>query len=495
MAQLFFKKNTANAFLVSGGICFILSLIFCFFFSISTSPLYGHYGYDSIVFQLIGKYWAQGHLPYVELWDHKGPYIFFVNCIGYLLTGDTLGIFIIQVLHLSITFYFIYKAFCLLQDSKIKAGLLLLTAIIWLACTYDEGNLTEEYLLPWIAAAVFLTLRWSKKEPAHRKADPLIALLCGIVLGISLMTRLTSAAITCGIMLYMGLLFLTNGKWKDLLKIILVFISGFILVTAPFYIYFQYHNAFVAAWDGTIAANVSVTVGQGKWAFHLPSAIRVLVFSTPFCALILASFLRLFGRDRASRSNAALWLFATLPYFLWMTSSKCFTHYAMITLPLIPALINALHKLTESAKLHKIVVGGLVLAGVVLSGIQFSNLMANFDYSFAKEAYGLAQETIPNEEFDSFVAWECHPSVYLGIGVKPCYSHFFAQEWHASTSDKVAKEILNEVETLQAKWMLVFSPRARLIQDILKQHYTIVASSNTKIGDTPQYTVYRLKDQ
>lgn len=72
--------------------------------STSTSPLYNiPYAGDTAMFQTIGKYWAEGSLPYVDLWDSKGPLIFAVNALGYLLTGQRWGIMIIQVICLFIT--------------------------------------------------------------------------------------------------------------------------------------------------------------------------------------------------------------------------------------------------------------------------------------------------------------------------------------------------------------------------------------------------------
>ena len=42
--------------------------------SATTSPLYPYYkGWDSGLFQLIGKEWGRGHIPYTELFDQKGP--------------------------------------------------------------------------------------------------------------------------------------------------------------------------------------------------------------------------------------------------------------------------------------------------------------------------------------------------------------------------------------------------------------------------------------
>ena len=86
-------------------IYFVISILFMLCLSTSTSPLYNiPYAGDTAMFQTIGKYWAEGSLPYVDLWDSKGPLIFAVNALGYLLTGQRWGIMIIQVICLFIAF-------------------------------------------------------------------------------------------------------------------------------------------------------------------------------------------------------------------------------------------------------------------------------------------------------------------------------------------------------------------------------------------------------
>ena len=70
------------------GLLFLLSaLAGVALFTESTSPLFSGWGYDSAMFQTMGKYWAEGYLPYVDLYDHKGPMIFFLNALGYALNG------------------------------------------------------------------------------------------------------------------------------------------------------------------------------------------------------------------------------------------------------------------------------------------------------------------------------------------------------------------------------------------------------------------------
>lgn len=68
-----------------------MGLVFLLFASPYTTPLNPYYGYDSAVFMVLGKGVAAGKLPYLDLYDNKGPMIFYINALGYLLGGPDGG--------------------------------------------------------------------------------------------------------------------------------------------------------------------------------------------------------------------------------------------------------------------------------------------------------------------------------------------------------------------------------------------------------------------
>ena len=90
----------------------ILLISFCMllFFSTSTSPLYeNYYEDDSAIFILMGKAIVNGSVPYRDIFDHKGPILFWIQALGQLLWEGRNGIFIIQLLMLTITNIILYK--------------------------------------------------------------------------------------------------------------------------------------------------------------------------------------------------------------------------------------------------------------------------------------------------------------------------------------------------------------------------------------------------
>ena len=151
------KKRWACAAIAVGLLG--VSAAFLLRFSYSTSFLWpGYCGYDSAIFQTIGKYWAQGSVPYRDLFDHKGPLIFFIDMLGYWLHGRA-GILVPQTVSLAATLFFLYKlgrVYLPRPGAVLAAGV----ALVYLARTFDEGNMTEEYALPFIAASLWLAAGW-----------------------------------------------------------------------------------------------------------------------------------------------------------------------------------------------------------------------------------------------------------------------------------------------------------------------------------------------
>ena len=59
---------------------------------------------DSAIFVYIGERMLAGKIPYVDLFDHKGPVLFFIQYLGLLLSpGSTNGIWVLEVVNMFFT--------------------------------------------------------------------------------------------------------------------------------------------------------------------------------------------------------------------------------------------------------------------------------------------------------------------------------------------------------------------------------------------------------
>lgn len=77
---------------------FLFSALFVLVYSTSTSFLYSYPdSCGSFIFQTIGKFWVQGAIPYRNLFDNKGPFLYAMNALGYWLTDSKVGLLFVQI--------------------------------------------------------------------------------------------------------------------------------------------------------------------------------------------------------------------------------------------------------------------------------------------------------------------------------------------------------------------------------------------------------------
>lgn len=94
-----------------------------------THDYYDHH--DSATFFASGKAWFSGMVPYVDFSDSKGPLLWFIYGVAYLLSPRTmLGVFWLTVVAYTFIFYWLYKTARVYLDNDVQATMAsMLTAV------------------------------------------------------------------------------------------------------------------------------------------------------------------------------------------------------------------------------------------------------------------------------------------------------------------------------------------------------------------------------
>ena len=238
-------------------LCWAMSvaLLLLLVFSWSTSPLYLTYGGDSPFFQIIGLGITQGKVPYVDLFDHKGPVPFFYNALGYSLGMGRTGMFIIQVVSMTINIMLWYGIASLFVKTERKRYIAVALVLLPLIDFITEGNQVEEWQLPYISLTVLLLFRYLLGGESHHPAWK--SLLYGLCFGMVFYNRPNDGVMWTG-SLYFGLflLWIVRKQYSEILGNVLAFIGGFALVSAPIFIYFGCHDAIDDLFFGMIVHNI-----------------------------------------------------------------------------------------------------------------------------------------------------------------------------------------------------------------------------------------------
>ena len=472
------------------GFCFVISFVVVLIYSTSTSILYTEPSAgDSAIFMTIGKYWAKGAIPYVDLWDSKGPMIFFINALGFTFLHSKYGIFIIQILSLSITAYFVFKLYRT-TFNYIWSQCLTALSIFSIGMIYDGGNTAEEYLLPLITYSCYSLYRYCLKyeKEGHILHPARWAFIYGMVTSFSLMTRLTNAVGICIAVGFILVLLVIRKKWKNLFLNAITFIAGFLLLLVPFVIYFSSKDALDEMWYGTLFYNIDYA---GKSGFSI-TGLRgflgfVLRFVDSYFLVLVSLFLLFLGRNKMT---ALFWLFVSGGTLAWFFKSNGFGHYVLIALPYPCVAIVLLKSFCKECKertyhvLLNAFVGGytiLVFAGCFYSYWLFDKLYrTNTNLMNCREMlHGL-----PADYKLSFLAYNCTPDLYLYSDTRPYCRFFTIQDWAIKCSSSLLPRVRTTLEEKTPKWFLLRGKPSYVIRDLLQSKYEVYKSS-------AGYTLYK----
>ena len=212
--------------------CLAVAVLFAAIYSTTTTPLLqGHWGSDSAFFILVGQGMTKGLMPYRDFFDMKGPYLFFIEYIGQLICYGRTGAFIVQCINLSVCFYIIGKTSDLFSKRLIWLHRLVAMIPILLVAvfTYEGGNLTEEYCLPWILGSLYFCLKYFKEseEKKSYKHSIWVSLFNGAAVGVICFIRITNAATIGAVLLSVFLVMLKKKEIKNALINLAMVFAGF----------------------------------------------------------------------------------------------------------------------------------------------------------------------------------------------------------------------------------------------------------------------------
>lgn len=457
----------------------MLGILFVYFFSYSTSPLYpDYYGGDSAQFLTIGKAWMQGRIPYKEMFDHKGPFIFFIDMLGFMIAGSESGVAIIQSLFIIITLNAIFNIARLRSESSYFGIIVVVISLIIYKRNYVEGNCVEEYCLPFLAVSTYFQMKFLYcKDKRH---SPYVAMFYGIAFGICAMTRITNSVMVCTGVLVISVILLIQKQYADLVRNALGFILGFVLVCIPFAFYFLHHECFGDFLYGTFAYNFEYASKMLSWVKTPDSGNAVTFFKFYFSYWCIA-LAAIFAFSRKAHPIALFYSLAFAMETYLFLSGQLFLQYPGICLPQVALLFNELVPLDlkqsarSFAKLAVLPIIMIICAYSIRNMAESLNIYREYHaFEGTRGSYEYLLEQIPDDELASFVAYGDNrfKGLYLAYDLTPAYKYFVIQEWHASFSEFVKNDIHSVFANGDATWILT-AGQTGCISDVLEERYVI----------------------
>ena len=118
--------------------CFLISFI-CITICSKNSFLYPFNNWpDENAFMTVGKSWYHGMIPYKDIFEQKGPLLYFMFMICYMISHNSfIGVYLFELVSFTLCLYYISKIIRLYLDDKIQYLILPLFASIILKLSLD----------------------------------------------------------------------------------------------------------------------------------------------------------------------------------------------------------------------------------------------------------------------------------------------------------------------------------------------------------------------
>ena len=224
------------------GICLLISAIFFLLFGFN-SPIYTfNSDHDFQWYITVGNSLTNGKIPYRDIFEHKGPLVYFVFAFACLFANPGILILILEIICLSLFFFFAYRI-CkkrLNTFYSLIAIPLLAFAIFTSWCRIRSAALVEEFALPIYA---YFLLCWLEFLTEKKHWNWVRSLCLGLCFGILLWVKYTLFYFMLVPMMIWFILSLRRRQYRTLLINALCIIAGVLIITAPILLFYALHHA------------------------------------------------------------------------------------------------------------------------------------------------------------------------------------------------------------------------------------------------------------
>ncbi len=271
----------------------------------------------------------EGMTPYIEFADSKGPLLWLIYGIGYLLSPTSyIGVFWLSVVAYTVTFDVVWRTARLFvgrRESLIVLGLM--PALMFYRVLHEEVR-AEDFCMPWICIGIYCTCR-SLLFPQGTSVRK-YAFWLGVGMAWCLLIKWNLFVLMGG----MALVVLGVSFSRKRVDGLLFGLLGIATLTLPFVVYFLWKGNF-AAMVQEYFVNTFLITGRGDD----PGTSRTLFYTfltdrinACFNVMLVGAFVGLFFFCR--RFRVAYWLMlGFVPFFLFLEFEPSINHYYTVVTP------------------------------------------------------------------------------------------------------------------------------------------------------------------
>lgn len=453
------KKKNCIASIKSYGVTTVVATLFLVFFSAYTSPLFPEYiDYDSGIFMMMGRAVLEGKRLYVDIFDHKGPILFWIEAVGMII--NRYGLFLVQIFFLVINLV-LCKRMCHLfweDDGRKKWKIRIIQGVFLLLLAYPlaNGNLCEEYSLPFVMMGLYFFASDLKSNIPRRDHS----FGYGLFIGLLAFIRINNAVSIFAICMAWTIILLSKKRVKEWLINLTIVAGGVACVSIPILVYFGIDGSASEMLYATFGFNMKYSANTGMTLFwsNISNVGRMIILIIP---LVLAAVVFVSKRSNLPSKFGWVMFFITIANVFSLLIGNGYNHYFMIAVPveIIAAITVIGGQKTEKGRFLYALCSGTLLIYLFMAGrVVYRNID---DYYIDGWVIKQRQEvskmlaTIPESDKDKVLGFDVPAKYYLYGNILPCYKYGILQSNWSVSDPEVMDDYIEYLKNGDAIWMMV----------------------------------------
>lgn len=242
-------------------------------------------------FFMCGKAWMNGLIPYVDFADSKGPLLWLIYGIGYLISPyNYIGVFWLSVLSYGVVFYNVFRTTNLfLHDDRksLLATVLMLLSFFWPWFHYEVKG--EDWCQPFIVMSIYYICKmlYTNDETQNKRTYKACFVL-GISLAATLLIKFT-ITVMLGLMSIYILVVIMRQRSNILLSFLMGLV-GFSLIVFPFVVYMLYVEDFDAFIHEYFISTSQTLESTNEFAVYMREWLMTILDGRLFCLFVVACY-------------------------------------------------------------------------------------------------------------------------------------------------------------------------------------------------------------
>lgn len=480
-----------------------------FLFS-SVSPIHSimNMQYNEWLYYLIGKGITRGMVPYVELMDHKGPYLFFLFALANVIEFKHISFYLVALVFYYTIAYFSYKiSYIILSiatdyDEKKKAICSFISGFImyFISSSYymSFGTITAEtFIITFMLIAYYVIIKYLFSGETIHSAK--YSLLYGALAGISFLIKANGILGFVPIAIILLIVLIKEREISNLLQNILFGFIGFAISILPAIVYCIITNSLADMIEGAFVINFLYTgTGMPSLDSLFLSFIETIkefkefgficILSVPAISYVIRNL------DKRIKMNVMIFYIVSIAiniYSVFM-SVRPYTNYLNYLLfyliPLITIFEVMLDRVFDLKPKSVFAVSVAIIFVINILSYSFitelSNLNGYVQERVANQAVKVYKNSGDSKKSPKMLVVGYAPYLYEAFGVLPNEKHFatpvVARKKYGEPYNAIIRKIKSEKEDLI---ILAFERNMKNDEEFKANVYSALENVYEKIGD------------